>query len=41
MIDWIIEFAVPMFFTVVSGWITIEVIGANVDARRWREIDRE
>ena len=39
MILFLIEFALPAFFTIVCGWMTLEIIGACRDCGRFKDID--
>tara|TARA_R110000823_G_scaffold201715_1_gene332546 strand:+ start:459 stop:572 length:114 start_codon:yes stop_codon:yes gene_type:complete len=37
MTDILIDYAVPIFFMVVTGWIVFEVVGITMASRRFDE----
>jgi len=39
MTDYLIDYALPIFITTVSGWMLWELIAANRDCGRFRDIE--
>ena len=35
MIDMLIDYAVPIFFAVVTGWVGFELVGITMASRRF------